>query len=89
MSAARFVVSGHVQGVAFRARARHEALRLGISGRAINLDDGCVEVVAHGEPAALEQFARWLAHGPPLARVEHVVRERVDEAPMPRGFSVG
>lgn len=88
MSAARFTVSGHVQGVAFRAHARQQARALGIDGHARNLADGRVEVVAHGDTAAIDAFAAWLAHGPPAARVDDVIREPVDAAP-PRGFEIG
>jgi acylphosphatase len=75
--AARFVVTGRVQGVFFRASTRTEALRLGLDGYANNLPDGRVEVHAEGAPAALAALAQWLQHGPPLARVEAVQREDV------------
>ena len=48
MPAARFLVGGKVQGVFFRASTREQALRLGLSGRAVNLADGRVEVIACG-----------------------------------------
>lgn len=89
MSAARFLVSGRVQGVAFRAHAREEAVRLGLAGQARNLSDGRVEVLAFGEAAALDTFARWVAHGPALARVESVDRVALDDACAPQGFTVG
>ena len=44
--AARFFVSGRVQGVFFRASAKHQAQVLGLRGYARNLDDGRVEVLA-------------------------------------------
>ncbi|MGY3263978.1 acylphosphatase [Lysobacter sp. HA35] len=89
MSAARFLIEGRVQGVAFRAYTRHEAQRLGLSGHARNLPDGRVEVVAHGDAAAIDELAAWLAHGPPLARVEAVHREAFDMTSTPAGFSIG
>lgn len=91
MNAARFLVSGHVQGVAFRAHARAEALALGLRGHAINLADGRVEVVAMGDAAALDGLACWLAHGPPQARVDGVERHSVDvgSAAAPDGFRIG
>jgi len=75
MACRRYLVRGRVQGVFFRASARNEALRLGLTGFAKNLDDGRVEAVACGEPAALEEFQRWLQHGPPAARVDEVLSE--------------
>lgn len=85
MSCRRFVVSGKVQGVWFRASTREQAERLGISGHAINLADGRVEVVACGSAAALDELANWLAHGPPLARVDNVTSEALAER-APAGF---
>ncbi|HET7062861.1 MAG TPA: acylphosphatase [Rudaea sp.] len=74
MGCARFVVSGRVQGVFFRASTREEALRLGLTGHARNLPDGTVEVVACGDDAALAQLEAWLELGPPLAQVSRVER---------------
>jgi len=65
-----FRVEGHVQGVWFRESTRREAQPLGITGYAKNMPDGSVEVLACGEPGALNQLARWLENGPPLAQVE-------------------
>ena len=67
-----FTVYGRVQGVWFRDSTRREAERLGVSGHAINLADGNVEVLAHGVTAALDELATWLQTGPPLASVTRV-----------------
>ena len=77
MATVRFVVSGRVQGVFFRASTRAEALRLGLGGSARNLPDGRVEVVASGADEALSALERWLWQGPPSARVEDVAREAI------------
>jgi acylphosphatase len=77
MTATRFLVSGRVQGVFFRAATRERALALGISGHARNLPDGRVEVLASGSPEALSALADWLEVGPPAARVERVEREEI------------
>lgn len=74
-AAARFLVSGRVQGVFFRASTRTEAVRLGLTGYARNLPDGRVEVHAEGDIAAIAALEQWLKHGPPLARVEALLRE--------------
>jgi acylphosphatase len=87
MPAVRFLVTGRVQGVFFRASTRTEAVRLGIAGVARNLDDGRVEVVASGPDAALAALERWLQQGPPAARVENVSREPVDDRDDD-GFSI-
>ncbi len=75
VAAARFLVSGRVQGVFYRASTREQALALGLSGHALNLPDGRVEVVAVGPDEALDALERWLWQGPALARGEVVIRE--------------
>jgi len=87
--AARFVVGGKVQGVWFRASTREQALGLGLRGHAINLEDGDVEVVVAGPSDSIEQLRNWLDHGPPLARVDRVSREAIDDAGVGAGFSCG
>ena len=88
MVAVRFVVSGRVQGVFYRASAREQALALGLSGYARNLPDGRVEVLACGSTAAIETFERWLWQGPAAARVDAVAREDA-VAPAMQGFHTG
>ncbi len=88
MAAARFLVSGKVQGVFFRASTRERALDLGLSGRATNLPDGRVDVIAEGDAAALDALEAWLHQGPPAARVESVVREAWS-GPVNEGFVTG
>lgn len=75
----RFLVSGRVQGVCFRAATRDRALELGLVGHARNLADGRVEVIAVGNADQLAALESFLWRGPPLARVESVVV--ADEAP--------
>lgn len=89
MAAARFFVSGRVQGVAFRAYTRAQANALDLRGYARNLPDGRVEVIAVGDAAAIERLAEWLQHGPPLARVDAVVREVVEETATEAETGVG
>lgn len=86
MTRTRFLVSGRVQGVGFRAATRSEALRLGLSGHARNLRDGDVEVVAIGDAAAIEALASWLRHGPPGARVDSLRNEACEQGEAVRGF---
>lgn len=88
VQAARFLVSGRVQGVSFRAWTRAQALGLGLRGHARNLHDGRVEVLAAGEAAALEALAARLRHGPALARVDAVLREPA-AVPDADGFAIG
>ena len=86
-AAARFFVSGKVQGVWFRSSTRDRALTLGLRGYAHNLDDGRVEVLAVGQPDAIEALADYLQDGPPLARVSTVERESADAAEATDDFT--
>ena len=70
--ARRFRISGRVQGVWFRDSTRREAQALGLTGYAINLPDGDVEVLACGAADAIDRLREWLAQGPPLASVAEV-----------------
>ena len=88
MPSARFIVSGRVQGVFYRASAREQAVGLGLTGHAKNLPNGDVEVVACGPAHALDAMERWLRQGPPAARVEAVSREELAERDL-HGFVVG
>jgi acylphosphatase len=71
----RFLVSGRVQGVFYRAATQATARRLGLHGWVRNLRDGRVELVACGEAEKLEELERWLWQGPPHASVSEVVSE--------------
>ncbi len=86
MVGARFFVSGHVQGVGFRAATRTEALRLGIHGHARNLRDGRVEVIAFADETVLGRFESWLQRGPDAARVSTVIREPFAAEELPGDF---
>jgi len=83
-----FTVSGRVQGVWFRDSTRREALQLGITGYAINLDNGDVEVLACGTPAAIAALRAWLHQGPPLALVSSVAEDTATFEKLP-GFRIG
>jgi acylphosphatase len=74
----RAVVSGRVQGVFYRASTAERAVELGLRGYVRNLPDGRVEVVAEGNPTAVEALLTFCRTGPPAARVERV---DVDERP--------
>lgn len=88
-AAARFLVSGRVQGVAFRAYTRAQALALGLRGHARNLADGRVEVLAIGDADAIERLADWLRTGSPMARVAAVERSPASPDPAVADFGVG
>ena len=88
MAAARFIVRGKVQGVWFRASTRDVAVRLGLTGHARNLANGDLEVLAMGDAEAIATLADWLQQGPPLARVDAVLRSDAEAVAM-HDFEIG
>ena len=75
MIARRAVVTGHVQGVFFRAHVREAAKRAGASGWAENRPDGSVEIHAEGEPEAVQAVLEAARQGPAGARVDDLRAE--------------
>jgi len=84
----RAFVSGRVQGVFFRQSTRQQAQKLAITGSAINLHDGRVQVIACGESDAIDQLVSWLHQGPPYSSVSAVELQEVDMSP-PQDFTTG
>lgn len=82
----RFIVSGKVQGVGFRAGARREARRDGVRGWARNLPDGRVEVIASADALGIRAFSDWVGHGPRYAQVDDVTRDTLDVPELPQDF---
>lgn len=80
--ARRVVVSGRVQGVAFRDATRREAATRAVAGWVRNRPDGTVEAHLEGAPGDVEAMLRFLHRGPPAARVDAVA---VEEAPAAGG----
>lgn len=71
-AAARWLITGVVQGVGFRWFVARQAGSLGLRGWARNLADGSVEVVAAGDETDLRQLDEQLAVGPRFAQVSRV-----------------
>ena len=69
-SAAEILVQGRIQGVGYRAFVQRKAGQLGLAGYVMNLGNGSVRVRVEGSREAIEELARELTKGPPLARVE-------------------
>ncbi|MBA2408415.1 MAG: acylphosphatase [Gammaproteobacteria bacterium] len=85
----RFLVSGQVQGVFFRAATQEQASRLGLAGYVKNLHDGRVEVHACGASDSVEALERWLWQGTPNAQVDAVEVVRVYPGqPAPVSFDI-
>lgn len=78
MTAARFLVSGRVQGVGYRYFVMREASALGVVGYARNQADGTVEVVAEAAREALRSLEERLREGPSFSEVADVQRQDVE-----------
>ena len=71
--AARHVrVTGHVQGVFYRAWAQGQARELAISGWIRNCPDGSVEAHLQGEEGNVDRMIARMRRGPSNARVDDV-----------------
>ena len=77
--ARRFLISGRVQGVGYRAFAQYAARATGATGWARNLANGDVEVHANGTPSQLDDLESRLRQGPRWAEVRGVTAK---EAPV-------
>ncbi len=75
------IVSGDVQGSGYRAFVRRHAEEIGIGGRAENLPDGRVEVIAEGIEDELRMLLQRMQKGPTHAKVETIQVEWADAGP--------
>jgi len=87
--AERFLITGLVQGVGFRAFLAREAGRLELAGWVRNRGFDQVEAVLRGRAEALDAFAVLAQRGPALAEVERLEREPAgpDLLPLSGGAS--
>lgn len=69
---AHVLISGHVQGVFFRASTQRQASICGVKGWVRNLPDGQVEALFEGDQAAVERVLAWCRAGPANAYVSDV-----------------
>ncbi len=86
--AVEIVLEGRVQGVGFRSYAQHRGSVLGLAGYVMNLRDGRVRVHAEGPRELIEDLARHLEKGPPLARVERISLRWLQPTGRFSGFGV-
>lgn len=72
----KLFITGRVQGVGFRFKARMTARYYGIFGIVKNLPDGSVYIEAEGKKEALEFFIQWCKKGPDYGMVKTLVCEK-------------
>ncbi|OQX57995.1 MAG: acylphosphatase [Helicobacteraceae bacterium 4484_230] len=87
MKSYRFLVSGRVQGVWYRANVQKNAQMSGFNGYVKNRKDGNVEAVVTCEKERLEKFISILKKGSPLSRVKTIVQSETDEV-LDGGFVI-
>ncbi len=68
----RAVITGRVQGVAFRYSVCRRAQQLSLTGWVRNRADGGLDVVAEGDESHLRELLADLKQGPPMAWVQAV-----------------
>jgi len=68
-----FLISGHVQGVGFRAFTQKLAQRFRLCGWVRNLADGRVEALAQGSLENMVAFEAHMKSGTDRFRIEQVV----------------
>ena len=84
----RATVRGLVQGVSYRATARREAARLGLSGWVRNRADGAVELEAQGPGDRVDALIAWCRMGPPAAEVTDLTAEGIALVDGERDFAI-
>ena len=68
----RVLISGRVQGVAFRDTCQQMATEQGVAGWVRNLGDGRVEAVFEGPAEQVDRMMAWVQDGPRLADVDDI-----------------
>lgn len=85
---AHVFISGHVQGVWFRANTRDKAEQLGLTGWVKNTYNGNVEAVFEGDEEIINEIIAWCHKGPSLANVSNVKVDFKDYTGEFQGFSI-
>ncbi len=87
MNSYKFIVSGRVQGVFYRASVEENASKEGFNGYVKNLNDGRVEACVTCEEQDLQRFVKILQKGSMLSSVEKIERFSCDES-FENGFAI-
>ena len=82
LKARHILVRGQVQGVFYRNWTVATAKRLGLTGWVRNLRSGEVEILALGDPAAVDALVRECWNGPPAAMVEEILASETETEPL-------
>lgn len=88
MHQAHLIISGHVQGVFYRASCQEVAIKYDLKGYVQNLSTGQVEVITQGEKEKIEKLIEWCKKGPSDARVSNIKIEWHDIKEKFSGFNI-
>ena len=84
----RAIVSGHVQGVFFRATTAEIANQLQLTGTVANLDDGSVEIIAQGSKEALEKLLSELQGPNGRGKISRIAKTFLTPSKTYSGFKI-
>ena len=73
METVHLLITGKVQGVFFRAKAKEIARKYEITGWIKNTPDEKVEAMIYGRSNKVNEFIEWCKTGPEMAKVEDVI----------------
>ncbi|WP_075532411.1 acylphosphatase [Moritella viscosa] len=79
----QIIVHGRVQMVGFRYATVEQAEQLGLTGHAINLKNGDVEVQVFGDKTERDKLILWLREGPDAAQVDVLEITVIDYKKLP------
>jgi acylphosphatase len=83
LKSVRLTITGHVQGVGYRAFVEREARALGLTGWVRNRSDGSVETSLHGRVDAVDTMVALCQRGPRAAHVRHVaIGDEIQPPPL-------
>ena len=83
----RYTITGQVQGVGFRYRARYAAQTLGLTGWAQNEDDGSVTLEVQGDPDKFISLFAMIQKSDYI-QITGIRSKNIPPDPWERGFSV-
>ena len=70
------LVTGKVQRIGFRFTSMQTAVKLGVNGFVMNVDQDKVYIEAEGEENKVEEFINWCKKGPTWANVKQISVEK-------------
>jgi len=85
----RVIVSGRVQGVAYRYWTQGEAARRQLTGMVRNRRDGSVEAIFSGDASRVDDMVVACEAGPPMAIVDSIQCDSIEDPEQFMGFDIG